>query len=391
MANGVELMARDDSSKGLPTTLLTGFLGSGKTTFLNWLLSESDATNVAVIVNEFGEIGLDHLLIATPVENIMLVEGGCLCCEVRGDLVQTLSALLARRDSSEIPYFNRVVIETSGLANPVPIIQTLLCDEDIRDSFRLSKIITAVDVVNAQSQISQHADAIRQIAIADLLLFTKLDLSPQESLIQLRETIQVINPGAHQVDVINAKPNNVNATDLLASESLHCRESFLEWITAGENLLRKLNSSSRRKGLWAQSSLSSAAHQIRSLDIESFSLIRPGEIAGPNLVMWLNLLSTLKGERLLRLKAILNVEGYPIAIHAAQTIVHEPVELVSWPSEERDSRFVVISQGSIRAECEESLALLDFVAPGVQTTPIFDVEAYQKFLKLAEVMGRASG
>ena len=210
-------------------------------------------------------------------------------------------------------------------------------------------------------------------------------------MIQLRETIQVINPGAHQVDVINAKPNNVNATDLLASESLHCRESFLEWITAGENLLRKLNSSSRRKGLWAQSSLSSAAHQIRSLDIESFSLIRPGEIAGPNLVMWLNLLSTLKGERLLRLKAILNVEGYPIAIHAAQTIVHEPVELVSWPSEERDSRFVVISQGSIRAEFEESLALLDFVAPGHQTTPIFDVEAYQKFLKLAEVMGRASG
>lgn len=390
MTIDVDTMTNEGSSKSLPATLVTGFLGSGKTTFLNWLLSESDAKSVAVIVNEFGEIGLDHLLIATPVENIMLVEGGCLCCEVRGDLVQTLNDLLERRDNTEIPFFDRVVIETSGLANPVPIIQTLLCDEGVRDSFRLSKIITAVDVVNAQSQMSQHADAIRQIAVADLLLFTKLDLASQKALATLKETIEVINPGAQSVEVSNAKPKDVEATQLLSAETLHSRESFLEWITAGETQLRKLSSFSKQEGFWAQSSLSSSAHQIRSLDIESFSLSRPGEINGPNLVMWLNLLSTLKGERLLRLKAILNVEGRPVAIHAAQTVVHEPVDLVSWPSDERDSRFVVISQGSIRAEFEESLGLLDFEAPRAQATPSFDAEAYQKFLKLAEAMGRAS-
>ena len=374
----------------LPTFLVTGFLGSGKTTFLNWLLSKSDASKVAVIVNEFGEIGLDHLLIATPVENIMLIEGGCLCCEVRGDLVQTLTDLRKRRDNNEIRFFDKVVIETTGLSNPVPIIQTLLCDEDVRDTYQLSKIITTVDVVNAELQMEKHAECIRQTAIADLLLLTKIDLATPEMLDAVKRKIKFINPGADQIHVVKSCPQNISASDLLSGETTQSRQSFLDSIAIAESLLQNLHSASQPASLWSRSSMTSAAHQVKSLGIESFVLRRPGEIDGPNLVIWLNLLSTLKGERLLRLKAILNVEGRPIAIHAAQTVVHEPVELSEWPSQDRDSRFVVISQGSIRTEFEQSLALLDFQAPTPQDVPTFDPKAYQQFLRLAEAMSKAS-
>jgi G3E family GTPase len=374
----------------LPTFLVTGFLGSGKTTFLNWLLSKSDASRVAVIVNEFGEIGLDHLLIATPVENIMLIEGGCLCCEVRGDLVQTLTDLRKRRDNNEIRFFDKVVIETTGLSNPVPIIQTLLCDEDVRDTYQLSKIITTVDVVNAELQMEKHAECIRQTAIADLLLLTKIDLATPEMLDAVKRKIDLINPGAGQIHVVKASPQSVSASDLLSGETAQSRQSFLDSITIAESLLQNLYPASQPASLWSRSSMTSTAHQVKSLGIESFVLRRPGEIDGPNLVIWLNLLSTLKGERLLRLKAILNVEGRPIAIHAAQTVVHEPVELSEWPSQDRDSRFVVISQGSIRTEFEQSLALLDFQTPTPQDVPTFDPKAYQQFLRLAEAMSKAS-
>jgi autotransporter-associated beta strand protein len=137
-----------------PVLIITGFLGSGKTNFLNWLLTQPEAGTMAVIVNEFGEIGLDHLLIATPVENIMLIEGGCLCCEVRGDLVQTLGDLWDRRARGEIQGFDQVAIETTGLSNPVPLIQTVLCDESVRDRYTMNKVITLGSDASAASIIN---------------------------------------------------------------------------------------------------------------------------------------------------------------------------------------------------------------------------------------------
>lgn len=370
-----------------PVLIITGFLGSGKTTFLNWLLTQPDAGRIAVVVNEFGEIGLDHLLIATPVENIMLIEGGCLCCEVRGDLVQTLDDLWQRRERGEIQGFDQIAIETTGLSNPVPLIQTVLCDESIRDRYAMNKVITLVDAVNSPAQMKSYADAIRQVAVADLILVSKRDLlSPGDAVID--DLLLAANPGALRAEVRQGQPLGMQAKDVLASGTNRSREDFLQWLFAGELQTR---AASRSAGI-AQHGLSttkpfSLGTVSQSLGIESFSVRRSGEISSTSMVIWLNMLASLKGENLLRMKAILNIEGQPVAIHAAQTIVHQPTTLEEWPDESRDSRFVVISQGSIRKDFERSLEHLDFFEPKPAEGGVIDPIAYQRFLSLAQSFG----
>jgi G3E family GTPase len=374
-----------------PVLIITGFLGSGKTTFLNWLLTQPEAGTMAVIVNEFGEIGLDHLLIATPVENIMLIEGGCLCCEVRGDLVQTLGDLWDRRARGEIQGFDQVAIETTGLSNPVPLIQTVLCDESVRDRYTMNKVITLVDAVNSADQMKTYADAVRQVAVADLLLVSKRDLvesghAPVDAL------LSTANPGAHRTDVHNGKPVALQACDVLARDSQRTREDFLQWLLAGELQTR---TASRSAGIPQHSLAGNTGTPSNSasnaLGIETFSVRRPGEISATSMVVWLNMLASMKGENLLRMKAILNIQGKPVAIHAAQTIVHQPTELSDWPDDCRDSRFVVISQGSIRRDFENSLGHLDDFAPRPAVFGAIDPIAYQRFLGLAQAFSGKAG
>jgi G3E family GTPase len=369
----------------VPLSIVTGFLGSGKTTFLNWLLSQPGTGRIVVVVNEFGEIGLDHQLIATPVENIVLIEGGCLCCEVRGDLVQTLRDLRDRCRGGEIPAFDQVVVETTGLSNPIPILQTVLCDETVRDDYRLHRIVTLVDTVNSAAQMRMHPEAIRQVAVADLLLLSKRDLPETGDADQLEAELRAINPGAALVTSRRGCPEGLSAQDVLSGGDVHGETAFLRWLQAGEDQVRRAMQASGQSSLLAPSGgMTSLSHALRPLGVESFAIRRPGEISSTGLVMWLNLLSTMKGEHLLRLKAILNVEGRPVALHAAQTIVHEPVQLAGWPGEDRDSRIVVISRGSIRREFERSLEHLDLRMPEPSATPRFDPAAYQRFLSLAQ-------
>lgn len=370
-----------------PVLIITGFLGSGKTTFLNWLLTQPNAGRMAVVVNEFGEIGLDHLLIATPVENIMLIEGGCLCCEVRGDLVQTLEDLWHRRERGQIQGFDQVAIETTGLSNPVPLIQTVLCDETIRDRYAMNKVITLVDAVNSPSQMKAYADAIRQVAVADLILVSKRDLIEPDNHV-VDELLLAANPGALRTDVQQGKPVGLKVADVLASDIERTRDDFLQWLLAGELQTR---AASRAAGI-AQHGLASQHRMAlgtvsQSLGIETFSVRRAGEISSTSMVIWLNMLASLKGENLLRMKAILNIEGKPVAIHAAQTIVHQPTTLEEWPDDNRDSRFVVISQGSIRRDFEHSLEHLNFYEPKLAEKGAIDPIAYQRFLGLAQALG----
>lgn len=370
-----------------PVLIITGFLGSGKTTFLNWLLTQPDAGRMAVVVNEFGEIGLDHLLIATPVENIMLIEGGCLCCEVRGDLVQTLEDLWHRRERGEIQGFDQIAIETTGLSNPVPLIQTVLCDETIRDRYAMNKVITLVDAVNSPSQMKTYADAIRQVAVADLILVSKRDLVATDNHV-VDDLLLAANPGALRTDVQQGQPVGMQAADVLASDLDRTRDDFLQWLLAGELQTR---AASRSAGI-AQHALGSQPRMTpgavsQSLGIETFSVRREGEISSTSMVIWLNMLASLKGENLLRMKAILNIEGKPVAIHAAQTIVHQPTTLDEWPDDSRDSRFVVISQGSIRRDFEHSLEHLNFYEPKLAEKGAIDPIAYQRFLGLAQAFG----
>src|SRR6202008_4070795 len=156
-----------------PVTIITGFLGSGKTTLLNRLLAQPALADSAVIINEFGEVGIDHLLVTTPAENMVLLDTGCLCCTVRGDRVQTLTALHAKRASGDVPSFSHLIIETTGLADPVPVLQTIVPAYSLRGVFRLHKVVTLIDAVHGEAQLASHGESVKQAAVADALIVTK--------------------------------------------------------------------------------------------------------------------------------------------------------------------------------------------------------------------------
>ena len=183
-----------------PVNIITGFLGSGKTTLLQRLLRSPELSDVAVLVNEFGEVGLDHHLLQGVAESTLLLENGCLCCAVRGDLQKALRDLLSQRTRGEVPHFRRVVIETSGLADPAPIAYTLLSEAVLRHHFRLSGIVTTVDAVNGAAQLGDFAEAVKQVSMADRLVVTKADLSDATSLAALRARLRALNLSAQILD-----------------------------------------------------------------------------------------------------------------------------------------------------------------------------------------------
>jgi len=376
----------------LPVTILTGFLGSGKSTFLNALFRDPDFQKTLVIVNEFGEIGLDHLLIERPEENIVLLEGGCLCCEVRGDLVQTLGDIHERRSSGNLAEFNRIVIETTGLSNPVPIIQSILCDFELRTHYSLSKVITIVDSREIESQITKFTEAIEQVAVADLLLVSKTDLPDHLPMDQLEAILRPINPGSPIVINHQGVLSNFNLNEFLQADASTEHDAFMQWLDKGEDFIL-----AHQNSLMPDSGARTALHPLHgkgisllseSNRIHTFSLRREGAITGNSFVVWLNLLTTMKGENILRLKAILNVEGKPVALHGTHTIIHEPINMSEWPSADHSSRFVVIANGPIQKQFERSLELLDFNVQTHKEVSLINPDSYQNFLKLAESFSR---
>ncbi len=371
----------------LPVTILTGFLGSGKSTFLNSLFKDPNFQKILVIVNEFGEIGLDHLLIERPEENIVLLEGGCLCCEVRGDLVQTLSDIHERRSGGSLAEFDRIIVETTGLSNPVPIIQSILCDINLTPHYEFGKVITIVDSREIESQVEKYVEAIQQVAVADVLLVSKMDIPDHSSMENLEAILRPINPGSPMID-LQDNSNQLSMSDFLHAGARAENEAFMRWLDKGEDFILANQNASLQ-----DTSERVALHPIKSHGISlfseskrvhTFSLRREGAITGNSFVIWLNLLATMKGENILRLKAILNIEGKPIALHGTHTIIHEPIEITKWPSADHASRFVVITNGPLQKQFERSLELLDFNVQHHEKVELIDPESYQKFLKLAE-------
>ena len=181
----------------IPVTVLTGFLGSGKTTLLNKLLRRPELADTAVIINEFGEIGLDHLLVEkSDDEGMVTLNSGCLCCTVRGDLVRTMSELFLKRSKGEVTPFKRMVVETTGLADPAPILHTLMTDPLLASRYRLDGVVTTVDGVNGTSTLDNHEEAVKQAAVADRLLLTKSDIADAPKLSELKSRLHQLNPGA---------------------------------------------------------------------------------------------------------------------------------------------------------------------------------------------------
>jgi len=315
----------------LPLTLMTGFLGSGKTTVLQRLLQHPGLADTAVIVNELGEIGLDHLLMDHVAENLRVLNSGCLCCTVRGDLAETLVALQVRRAAGEIA-FNRVVIETTGLADPAPVLHTLVADPAVAASYRLAGVVTTVDVINAESTLEHHAEARRQVAMADVLLFTKTDLASPVAAAALGEQLARINPGANQFTVVNGDVEPAVVLD------------------ASSELL-----GSHR---WADrpAELDHHHHHDHAIRAHCFCFDEP--VRADAFAHWLELLAAMRGERLLRYKGLVRVAEHPdepLVVHGAQHVIHPPRRLPKWPSADRRTRLVFITHDIERAELERTL------------------------------------
>jgi G3E family GTPase len=309
----------------VPVSVITGFLGSGKTTLLSHLLRDPALERTAVIVNEFGEVGLDHLLLEASDAEVVLLEGGCLCCKVRGDLVRTAGHLLARRARGEAA-FERIVVETTGLADPAPILQALMTDREIAEALRLESVIATVDCAAGDATLDAHPESVKQAALADRIVLTKTDLAdPAAS--GLAERLRRINPSAPQLVALHGA---VDAGRLLD----------------GSPYDRPL----REHGSHAESG------------VATFCLRREKPLHAATLGLFLQVLAEHCGPRLLRLKGLVDVvesPGRPALIHGVQHVFHPPAWLDAWPDEDRSTRIVVISQGLDARWLQDLLELLD--------------------------------
>jgi G3E family GTPase len=321
-----------------PVTVLTGFLGAGKTTLLNHLLQQPELARTAVLVNEFGEIGLDHLLVEKLDDTTVLLNAGCLCCTVRGDLARVLREMLPRARRDEI---SRIVIETTGLADPVPILATLMTDPVAASAYRLDGIATVVDAVNGHAHLDAQEEAIRQVAVADRILISKADLADPAD---LRDRLRRLNPAASMADIRHG------AVD----------PAFI--LNAG--LFDPAAKSADARG-WLDAAAFEAVHDHHHHDpnrhdarISAFCVTLDQPLDWPALAMWLQMMIASKGEHLLRIKGILNVKGQdrPMAIHAVRHLMHPPVKLGAWPEgDPRTSRLVFITRDLPRAVIEDGL------------------------------------
>ena len=349
----------------IPVTIITGFLGSGKTTLLNRLLSQPALAEAAVIINEFGEIGIDHLLVSAPAENMVLLDTGCLCCTVRGDLVETLTDLYRKRSSGTVPPFSHLIIETTGLADPVPVLQTVVADEALGQVYRLHDVVTVVDAVHGESQLDAHPESVKQAAVADALLLTKTDLASQDAVERLRRRLERLNTGAEMHEVVQGE---IDAFVVLRGNVYDPRTKAAEverWLGAAGYA---------RHGHAHEHDVNRHDERIRG---HAFHREEPINRAG--LVMWLDLLAGLRGANLLRVKGVLNVEGDPVVVHAVQSIVHEPVVLECWPTDDRRSRLVFIARDMKREDIERTFEAFDYAATPAGKSTI-DPQAYAQFV-----------
>jgi G3E family GTPase len=327
----------------VPVSIITGFLGSGKTTLLRRLLADPRMGMTAVLVNEFGEVGLDHLLLRKVDEEIVLLNSGCLCCSVRDDLVETLDDLRAKRRGGAIPDFTRVVIETTGLADPAPIIHTLVSDPGLTPEYRLAGMVTTVDASHGDSQLDQFPEAVKQAAMSDRLVMTKTDLADAGALTHLRSRLNALAPGAVTFD---ATLERGPGPDELFTSGAYTAEGKIadvrRWLDSETDAARSLPSPAGGGGKGG------GAHEPHRHDdrISTFCLTANDPLDWTVFTQWLALLLANRGEQLLRIKGLLNVAGRakPVVIHGVQHVFYPPSELEDWPDSDRRSRIVFITK-----------------------------------------------
>jgi G3E family GTPase len=340
---------RDPLAGKIPVTLVTGFLGSGKTTLIGKLVKHPDMNRVAVVINEVGEIGIDHDLVTMTSENITLLANGCICCSVRTDMQETLRELFSQRRAGLMIDFDRVVIETTGLADPAPVIQTLVSDTLLGAQYRLDGVVTLVDAVNGHHQLASQLEAIKQIALADRLFITKQDLALPGDVVELTQSLKAINGGAKISALTHGEIDPYQLMNLgLASARANLGTlQFLGESLAPQDELPEEPREERYLG---------AKRLQHNPDIATLSLRFDKPFSWTAFSSALDLLSTLRGPDLLRVKGIVNVDGKPVVVQGVQHIFHPPVSLDRWPSADLDSRLVFITR-NISAQTIRSLFL----------------------------------
>jgi G3E family GTPase len=303
-----------------PVAVVTGFLGSGKTTLLARLLEHPGLRDTAVVVNELGEVGIDHHLLRRVDERTVLLANGCVCCALRGDLADELRDLLSRRERGEVPWFSRVAVETTGLADPAPVVATLLSEPVVRHHFELATVVATVDAVNGAATLEREPASLKQAAVADRIVVTKVDLA--ETAV-LRARLARLNPAA---DVIESVYGDVDPQALLAPSQRDPRELRLEPAGHGD-------------------------------EVSALCLFLEEELDWSAFGIWLTMLLQARGEDVLRVKGLLDVGGPgPLVLNGVQHAVHPPVHLDAWPDDDRRSRLVFVGRGldesAVRASIE---------------------------------------
>lgn len=306
----------------LPVSVLTGFLGSGKTTLLARLLARPELGETAVIVNELGEIAIDHHLLRQVDERTVVLASGCVCCTLRGDLADELLDLLGRRDRGELPPFERVVVETTGLADPAPIAATLAHHQVVRHHFELDRVITTVDGLCGLAALDREAESLRQAAVADRLVVTKADVARREDVAALGARLAALNPVA---PVVEARFGDCDPAALLGGRPVDPRDA-------------KIVDAPHASG------------------VHAFSVVLDEPLDWTAFGVWLTMLLQARGRDVLRVKGFLDVGGEgPLLVNGVQHVVHPPAHLDSWPDSDRRSRLVFIARGIEPRQVEESL------------------------------------
>ena len=357
-------------------TVITGFLGSGKTTLLNALLKQPDLADVAVIVNEFGEVGVDSDLMTGSAETMVQLANGCLCCSVKGELIDTFRDLAIQRQAGVLPRFDRVVIETTGIADPGPVLQIILTNPMVRNAYALDGVVTTVDAVNGLTSLANFPESVRQVAVADRIVLTKADMPEAAASLQaLRAELRRINPAA---PIIAAVKGRIDAAALLGTGMLDAetgRPAPDRWInpdayaapadvTLAPDSAHALPAEAVA-ATYTQQHHAHDEHGHNHGDVQSFCVTRDEPIPLDTLRLFLDAIAREAGPDLLRVKGLIRTverPDTPAVVQGAQQIFHSLDWLDAWPTADRRSRIVFITRGIPRAHIEDSLALIERVA-----------------------------
>lgn len=356
------------SREPIPVNVVTGFLGAGKTTLLSRLLKDPGLAGALVIVNELGEIGLDHALMERADGEVIELASGCLCCTVRSDLGETMVRLVEQRDAGAIAPFDRVIIETTGLADPAPILHTLMTDPFLLHRFRLEGLVTVVDAFNGAATLDEHEEAVKQVAVADRIVLTKADLmvgrEGEENLHAIVRRLRKLNPTARMLDTHSGEPSAARLFNTGLYDPATKSVDVRRWLSADafEGQGRRSprhhhHDHDHAHDAGGGSVRETAFHHDQA--IRSFAIATEQAISPQGLEMFLDLLQSFHGKNLLRMKAVVKLsddETRPVVLHAVQHVTHPPYRLAAWPDADRRSRLVFITRGIERADLEKLFA-----------------------------------